>query len=71
MDPAAPNPNPGKAKDPNFFAVVVLAMVVVLLFFAGAWLIVRHDGRHLLPSTQHDHEPHSYLSQPASPLRAA
>ena len=66
-DPAAPNPNPGKAKDPNFLAVVALAMVVVLLFFIGSWLFVRHDGRHLLPKKQHDYEPHSYLSRPLLP----
>ncbi len=71
MDPAAPNPIPGKAKDPNFLAVVAMAMVVVLLFFAGAWLVVHADGSHLVPSTHHDYEPHSYLRQPASPARAA
>jgi hypothetical protein len=70
-DPAAPNPHPGKSKDPDFLAVVAYAMVVVLLFFVGSWLVVRRDGRHLLPTTQHDYEPYSYLQQPASLVRAA
>ncbi|MFP5226300.1 MAG: hypothetical protein ACLGXA_01630 [Acidobacteriota bacterium] len=69
MDPAAPNPNPGRTKDPNFLAVVAAAIVIALLFFIGSWLVVRHDGRHLLPSTHPDHEPHSYLRQPASGIR--
>ncbi len=70
MDPAAPNPNPGKAKDPNFLAVVAVAMVVVLLFFIGSWLVVRQEGRHLLPKTHYDHEPHSSVSQPGPWPRA-
>ena len=49
MDPAAPNPNPGKAKDPDFLAVVAIAMVVTVVFFIGSWLIVRADARNLLP----------------------
>lgn len=45
-------------------AVVAIAMVVVLLFFVGAWLFVHREGKHLLPKTQPDHEPHSSLSVP-------
>jgi cbb3-type cytochrome oxidase subunit 3 len=45
-------------------AVVAAAIVIMLLFFVGAWLFVHREGRHLLPKTQPDHEPHSYLSQP-------
>jgi hypothetical protein len=70
-DPAAPNPNPGRHKDPNFLAVVAAAMVVVLLFFVGAWFVVRHDGRHLLPATHRDDEPYSYLSRPVPPSQLA
>jgi hypothetical protein len=71
-DPAAPRPNTGKrSTDPNFGAVVAAAIVVVLLFFVGAWLFVHREGRHLLPTTHPDREPHSYLSQPASRSRAA
>jgi len=70
-DPAAPNPNPGRHKDPNFLAVVAAAMVVALLFFAGAWLFVRQEGRHLLPPKQFNHEPHSCLRLPEPPARPA
>jgi hypothetical protein len=64
-DPVAPHPHPLKrSKDPNFMAVVAIAMVVVLLFFVGAWLFVHREGKHLLPKTQPDHEPHSSLSVP-------
>jgi len=64
-DPVAPNPHPLKhSKDPNFMAVVAISIVVVLLFFIGAWLFVRHDGRRLLPKTTPDHEPHASLTAP-------
>jgi hypothetical protein len=69
-DPAAPNPNPGKSKDPNFLVVVAAAMVAALVFFIGSWLVVRQDARSLLPSTQRDDEPYSWLqrSAPDAPL---
>ncbi|HEY6448971.1 MAG TPA: hypothetical protein VIY53_21130 [Acidobacteriaceae bacterium] len=63
-DPAAPNPNPGHAKDPNFFAVVVMSAVAVLVFIVAACLFVMHDGKHLLPTTHPNPEPTSYLSVP-------
>ena len=69
-DPAAPNPNPGKSKDPNFLIVVAAAMVVALVFFVGSWLVVRADGPLLLPSKSHDYEPYSYLRQPLPTIRA-
>lgn len=40
-------------------------MVAALVFFVCAWLVVRQEGSHLLPPKQYDHEPNSYLSQPA------
>lgn len=70
-DPVAPNPHPLKhSKDPNFAAVVAVAIVVVLLFFVGAWIFVRQDGRRLLPKTHPNHEPHAGLTVPG-PQRAA
>jgi hypothetical protein len=63
-DPAAPNPNPGRAKDPNFAAVVFMSAIVLLVVFIGAWLFVMHDGKKVLPNTHPDPEPASYLSVP-------
>jgi hypothetical protein len=64
-DPVAPNPHPLKrSKDPNFLAVVAAAIVVVILFFAAAWIFVHREGRHLLPKTHPDHEPHASLCVP-------
>ncbi|HEX4036544.1 MAG TPA: hypothetical protein VHX37_00685 [Acidobacteriaceae bacterium] len=61
----------GRSKDPNFLKVVVAAMVVVALFFLGAWLIVMHSGRHLLPQNQLHHDPHAIVSRQDTGRRAA
>jgi hypothetical protein len=53
----------GKNKDPNFMKVVVATIVVAVLFFLGAWLVVMHSGRHLLPAKQHHEHPHAMLSR--------
>jgi hypothetical protein len=44
--------------------------VVVLLFFVGAWIFVRQDGRRLLPKTHPNHEPHAGLTVPGPQRRA-
>lgn len=58
-------------KDPNFMKVVIASVIVVLLFFIGAWLVVMHSGRHLLPQKHHDNHPHSLLVIPNHGRRTA
>jgi hypothetical protein len=46
-------------------------MIVALVFFLGAWLIIMHSGRHLLPQKQHHYHPHAALRLPDRGHRAA
>lgn len=63
-DPAAPNPHPGRSRDPNFLAVVAISGVILILFFVAAWVLVMHSGKHLLPNDHPNPQPHSYLQMP-------
>ncbi|HEX4067922.1 MAG TPA: hypothetical protein VHZ09_18020 [Acidobacteriaceae bacterium] len=61
-----------RGKDPDFLKVVIAAMIVTLVFFLGAWLIVMHSGRSLLPRKQHQYNPHAALRLPdVAPITAA
>ena len=66
-DPAAPDPKPQTKheKDPNFYRVVGASIVILLLFFLGAWLLFKFSGRRLTPKVQPNPEPHSVLVMPA------
>ncbi|HKO10866.1 MAG TPA: hypothetical protein VJV22_02780 [Acidobacteriaceae bacterium] len=66
-DPAAPDPKPQTKheKDPNFYRVVGASIVILLLFFLGAWLLFKFSGRQLTPKVQTNPEPHSVLVMPA------
>ena len=70
-DPAARDPKPQtrREKDPNFYRVIIASIVILLLFFLGAWLVFMHWGRRLTPPVQPNPEPHSMLVIPA-PQRA-
>lgn len=70
-DPAAPNPNPGHAKDPNFFAVVVMSAIALLVIFVIGWLFIMNSGKKVLPNTHPNPEPTSYLSVPGPHATAA
>lgn len=59
MDPATGGTSLKRPKDPNFPAVVMIAIVVLLLVFAAAWFLVMHHGRRMVPAVQSDHEPHA------------
>lgn len=64
-DPAAPSPAPRRGKDPDFYRVVAASIVILLLFFLGAWLVFMHWGRRLTPPVKPNPEPHSVLVMPA------
>jgi hypothetical protein len=66
-DPAAPDPKPRmrKNEDPNFYRVVGASIVVLLLFFLGAWLFFKFAGHRVTPKVQPNPEPHSMLVMPA------
>ncbi|HEX4004832.1 MAG TPA: hypothetical protein VHX60_01530 [Acidobacteriaceae bacterium] len=69
-DPAAPNPHPGKSRDPNFFAVIVAGAVALVIFLVGACVYIDHSGRHVLPHNHPSRLPHSYLRMPAPSVEA-
>ena len=69
-DPAAPNPTPGHARDPNFLEVVAISAGVLLVFFIGACLVLMFSGKSMLPTLHPDHEPHSYLQVPGANAQA-
>ena len=65
-DPAVPDPKPQtrREKDPNFYRVVAASIVILLLFFLGAWLVMGHWGHKLAPPVKPNPEPHSMLVMP-------
>lgn len=45
--------------------MVAASIVILLLFFLGAWLVFMHWGRRLTPPVKPNPEPHSMLVMPA------
>lgn len=43
---------PGEWKPPNFFLIVILSAVFIVLALVTAYVFMRKDGRHLMPQTQ-------------------
>ena len=70
-DSATPGAKPTRKRneDPNFYRVIIASIVILLLFFLGAWLVFMHWGRRLTPPVKPNPEPHSMLVIPA-PQRA-
>lgn len=50
MDPATGGHTTKKEKDPNFYAVVAISIVVLLLVFVAAWFLVMRHGRKMIPA---------------------
>ncbi|MGB7171669.1 MAG: hypothetical protein WBD32_21870 [Acidobacteriaceae bacterium] len=59
MDQATGGTSLKRPKDPNFGAVVVASIVVLLLVFVAAWFLVMRHGRQMVPAVHPDHEPHA------------
>jgi hypothetical protein len=73
MDPATGGTSLKKPKDPNFYAVVVISIVVLLLVFVAAWFLVMRHGRRMVPAAHTDHQPHASWPVPeraSPPLRS-
>ncbi|HEX3663359.1 MAG TPA: hypothetical protein VHU89_18125 [Acidobacteriaceae bacterium] len=49
----------------NAMRVVVVATIMFLLFLLGAWLLVGHAGRKLLPAVNRPEAPHAAWPVPA------
>ena len=64
MDPATGGSSLKQPKDPNFSAVVLISIVVLLLFFVVAWFLVMRHGRKMVPSAHTDHQPNASWSVP-------
>jgi hypothetical protein len=52
-------------KGPNFLLIVILSGVAILLFFAGAYLLLTDSGKKLLPG-KYNHHPVSLVAPPLS-----
>ena len=67
-DSAAPESKPTRKRneDPNFYRVIGASIVILLLFFLGAWLVFKFGGKRLTPKEHPNPEPHSMLVMPAS-----
>ena len=63
-DPVVTKRKSERGDGPNFPEVVAISVGILLLFFLGAWLVLRYSGKSLLPNSRPDHEPHSYLQMP-------
>jgi hypothetical protein len=73
MDPATGGTSLKRPKDPNFFAVVGISIVVLLLVFVAAWFLVMRHGRQMVPAVQQNHQPHASWAVPehaAPPARS-
>jgi flagellar basal body-associated protein FliL len=73
MDPATGGSTRKKERDPNFYAVVAISIVVLLLFLAAAWFVVMRHGRKMVPAANQRHEPNTSWSLPqhaAPPARS-
>ncbi|MGA8530585.1 MAG: hypothetical protein WB622_12785 [Acidobacteriaceae bacterium] len=66
-DPATGGSSLKKPKDPNFYAVVLISIVVLLLIFVAAWFLVLRHGRKMVPPVHSDHEPHALWRLPQRP----
>jgi hypothetical protein len=64
MDPATGGSSLKKPKDPNFGAVVVISIVVLLLVFVAAWFLVMRHGRRMVPGPHPDHQPNASWTVP-------
>jgi hypothetical protein len=53
-------------KNPNFFAVVVMSAITLLVIFVGALLIVWLSGRYILPQAHRAAQPAAYLTAPGA-----
>jgi hypothetical protein len=49
MDSATGGTSLKRPKDPNFNAVVLISIVVLLLIFAAAWYLVMRHGQKMVP----------------------
>lgn len=65
MDPATGGHSTKKEKDPNFYAVVAICIVVLLLIFVAACFLVMRHGRKMVPAANQGHEPNTSWSLPA------
>ncbi len=52
-------------KKPNFLLILILSGVTLMVLFAAALLLLTDSGKKLLPKLHPDHEPTSFLMQPA------
>ncbi|HEX3985209.1 MAG TPA: hypothetical protein VHX13_01265 [Acidobacteriaceae bacterium] len=50
--------------------VVVVSAIVFLLFLLGAWLLVGHAGREILPSVHRPEAPHASWPTPRQGSRS-
>jgi hypothetical protein len=60
------HPGAEHRKNPNFFAVVVMSAIALLVMFVGALLIVWFSGRHILPQAHRAAQPAAYLTGPGA-----
>lgn len=49
----------------NVTRVIVVTAILFLLFLLGAWLLVGHAGRKMLPKVNRPEEPHAVWPVPA------
>lgn len=66
MDPATGGSSLKRPKDPNFYAVIVLSIVALLVIFAVAWFLVMRHGRQIVPSARHSNQPNTSWTAPAN-----
>jgi hypothetical protein len=52
-------------RKPNFLLILILSGVTLIVLFAAALLLLTDSGKKLLPKLHPDHEPTSFLLQPA------
>jgi hypothetical protein len=67
LDSVVPShPGSEHRKNPNFFAVVVMSAIALLVTFVGALLIVWLSGRHIVPQAHRAPQPAAYLTAPGA-----
>lgn len=54
----------------NVMRVIVVSTIIFLLFLLGAWLLVGHAGRKLMPRANQPQAPHAAWPVPAGGNRA-
>ena len=58
-----------RSEGPSFMMVVFLSGIVLVLFFIGAYLVLRGTVTDLLPGTAGPRNPHAVLCVPQSPAQ--